>query len=55
MGYIEKEYSELLNNGFAQLENEYQTIEIVQRLRKGLIDMDRVDFNLQTFQVFVEL
>lgn len=50
---LETAYTLLLDTGFAQLENEHDVIEIVQRFRKGGEDMDRIDLDLQTLQVFL--
>jgi hypothetical protein len=47
--------TQLLNNGFVQMESEQDTIDIIQRLRKNQCDMSRVDFNLKQFSVTYEL
>ena len=53
--YYDIKIEELLNNGWIRLENEYDTIEIVQRVRKMGLDMDRVDFDLKTFEITIML
>jgi hypothetical protein len=43
---------QLLNTGFVQLDNERDTIEIVQHFRYAGEDMERIDLDLKNFQIF---
>lgn len=43
----------LLETGMVQLDNEHDTIEIVQHMRNCGEDMERVDLDLQNFQIFL--
>ena len=51
---LTKELNTLLNTGEVQLTSEYETIEIVQRLRKNGFNMELVDFDLVKFMVWVK-
>lgn len=53
MTYLNPELSYLLDLGFVQLQSEIETIELAQRLRRNAMDMNRVDIDLDNYQIFL--
>jgi hypothetical protein len=53
MTYLNKELTILLENKHVKLENEYDTIELIQRLRRNGFDLEMVDFDLNDFRVWL--
>jgi hypothetical protein len=53
MPYLNAEITILLEKKFIKLENEHDTIEVIQRLRRNQFDMENLDFDLNNFRVWL--
>ena len=51
---LNKELTILLEFGFVQLESEWETIEITQRLRKNGCNMIKVKIDLEKFRIWIK-
>jgi len=51
--HLKAEFNALLNGINVQCTCEDHVVDLVQRLRKNQFDMEKIDFNLKTFKIWV--